>query len=92
MKTFNVENQTETVGEFNFAGAQKARFEKYKCERVFRFRYLAGDIRRLPKYVVSEIIGAGYFPVCIGGTALSHSVVGLVPINKIEKIDRYFYV
>lgn len=85
MKTFNVEIETEMGNAFQFAGDQKKRFTEYKCERVFVWAYMAGNIRRLPKYVTSAILSAGYAPVYIGGTTYSHSVIGLIPTNNISQ-------
>ena len=77
-KQFNVETETSTKVEFNFRGAQDANFDREKCERVFEWRDVRGDVTRLPNYVWNAIKEAGFKPIYLGGTTFKYSVIGLV--------------
>ena len=77
MNTFNIETETVPANEFAFCGQQESKAFANNCERVFQFRYIAGDVRNLPKYIWAAIKSAGYIPVHLGGTTYSHSVIGL---------------
>jgi hypothetical protein len=77
-KKFNVEIETSTREGFNFRGAQEANFDREKCERVFQWRDIRGNVGRLPNYVWDAIKEAGFKPVYLGGTRFNYSVIGLV--------------
>jgi len=77
MNTFSIENDTHTADQFTFSGRQAEKFAEHNCERAFRWRYVAGDVRNLPKYVTASIRAAGYEPVHLGGTTYRCSVIGL---------------
>ncbi|MFA6904562.1 MAG: hypothetical protein WC236_15925 [Gallionellaceae bacterium] len=77
MKTFNIESETVVADEYKFAGNQHARAIAVNAIRVFRFRYLDGDVTSLPKYILKSIRAAGYTAHYLGGTTYSHSVIGL---------------
>ena len=77
MTTFNVNTQTQLVNEFDFTGDQATKAESNNCTRVFRFRYIAGDVNKLPKYIQEAIAAAGFTAVHLGGTTYKYSVIGL---------------
>ena len=77
MTTFNVNTQTELVSDFEFTGDQSAKATANNCTRVFRFRYIAGDVSKLPQYIKTAISEAGMTPVHLGGTTYKYSVIGL---------------
>lgn len=77
MNTFNIATQTTPVDDYDFHGNQLGVAVANDCERAFRFRYIAGNVSSLPKYILSAIREAGYTPVHLGGTTYSHSVIGL---------------
>lgn len=77
-RIFNVETETSTKAEFIFRGAQEKNFDREKCERVFEWRDIRGDVTALPIYVWNAIKSAGYKPVYLGGTTFQYSVIGLV--------------
>lgn len=76
-KAFNIAEQTATVSEYAFAGRQAERARELNVERVFTWRDVQGNVRRLPQYVLHAISAAGYEAHCLGGTTYSHSVIGL---------------
>lgn len=77
-KKFNVETETATKTEFDFRGNQEASFDSEKCERVFKFRDVRGNVDRLPLYILNAIKSSGFRPVYLGGTTFQYSVIGLV--------------
>lgn len=85
MRNFNIETETKTVDQFNFSGQQKEKFDYNKCERVFRFRFINGNVRNLPKYILNSIEEAGYTAHYLGGTTYSHSVIGLAKKSEDNK-------
>jgi hypothetical protein len=80
-KQFDVETETSIKSEFNFRGAQEENFNREKCDRVFQWRDVRGDVRNLPNYVCNAISGAGYRPVYLGGTTYKYSVIGLIKVG-----------
>lgn len=78
MKTFNIETETTPVTEFEFVGEQLVKATTNNCERAFSFRFLAGNVNALPKYIKSAIAEAGFRPVYLGGTTYKYSIIGLV--------------
>jgi hypothetical protein len=77
MKTFDINTETSLLAEFVFAGKQLDNFNVYNCERVFRWRYVAGNVNNLPKYILSAIDEYGYEAIHLGGTTYQYSVIGL---------------
>ena len=77
MKTFDITTETESVDDFEFRGQQESVAIANDCVRVFRFRYLAGGVQNLPKYIITAIREAGYTPIYLGGTTYKYSVIGL---------------
>ena len=77
MKTFDIATETETLDDYDFSGNQQQKALANDCVRAFRFRYLAGDVNKLPKYILIAIHEAGYTPIHLGGTTYKYSVVGL---------------
>jgi hypothetical protein len=77
MRAFDIERQTRPVAAMSFSGHQGDVSAANDCVRAFRFRYLAGNVNSLPKYIKLAIAAAGYTPVYLGGTAYKYSVVGL---------------
>lgn len=72
---------------YEFTGRQEERARAHGVTRVFRFRFIAGDVRRLPAYVTNAISAAGYTPVYLGGTTYKYSVIGLVPVSEEDNND-----
>jgi adenosylmethionine-8-amino-7-oxononanoate aminotransferase len=77
MRIFNVITDTVPAEEYKFAGNQKSAAAATKSIRVFQWRDLRGNVNRLPNYVKQAIHDAGYTAHSLGGTAFSHSVIGL---------------
>lgn len=77
MKSFNIDTQTTPVADYAFAGNQAARAQQTNSTRVFRFRYIQGDVQRIPGYMWDAFRAAGLTPHYLGGTTYRHSVIGL---------------
>lgn len=77
MKSFNIETETVVTENFIFHGNQANVATRTSSLRVFKWRYIAGNVSNLPKYVQSAIRQAGFTAHYLGGTTFSHSVIGL---------------
>lgn len=77
MKTFNINTQTYTPDNFDFRGAQANRAAAVQAARVFEWRYIAGNVKNLPKYILNAIRENGYTAHHLGGTTFEYSVIGL---------------
>lgn len=93
MKQFDINTETAAAENFKFSGEQESKFQHFNCERVFRFRYVAG-IENLPKYIRVEIRTAGYVPRYLGGTTYKYSVIGLqkiTPATEREELESVWW-
>lgn len=90
MKTFNAIASSTPVESFAFAGNQAEKAKQAGATRAFRSAFIQGDVKRLPKYMLTAIAAAGFRPVYLGGTTFKHSVIGLVPTHTFQTLVEMF--
>ena len=80
-KFFDVLSMTTKVSDYKFAGNQESISIAHGVVRVFRTKYIAGDVSKLPDYIKSSVQMAGYKMIYLGVTTYDHSLIGLTEIN-----------